>query len=86
MELLKDIIQRKGDKVQFFNFARPLIREPDLVQRWREGRGPAAASCQNTNLCFRALYDGDGKSVRCIVEKQLQQTAAMYLDVGGFGV
>ncbi len=84
VESLENIINQ-GD-VQFFNFARPLIREPNLVGRWLAGEGPSSASCQSTNLCFRALYDGDGKSVRCIVEEQMQQTTAIWKDLTGLGV
>lgn len=42
---------------------RPLIREPDLVKRWREGdRRPA--TCISCNLCFGPVWRGEG--VYCV--------------------
>lgn len=84
VEFLEEIVEE--GKVNFFNFARPLIREPNLAERWLAGEGPAAASCQNTNMCFAALYEGKGKSVRCILDEQMQQAAAMWKELDGFGV
>lgn len=83
-ELLEDIIQ--DGNVDFFNFARPLIREPDLASRWLQGHGPSAAECQNTNLCFRALYDGSGKVVRCVVKEQQQKVGQLLQNFEGLGV
>jgi 2,4-dienoyl-CoA reductase-like NADH-dependent reductase (Old Yellow Enzyme family) len=38
---------------------RPLIREPDLVNRWRSGDRRKAA-CTSDNLCFGPARSGEG--------------------------
>jgi len=38
----------------FFSLSRPLIREPGLVRRWREG-DTSSATCVSCNLCFRPV-------------------------------
>lgn len=40
------------------SMCRPLIREPDLVRRWEQGRREPS-SCVSDNLCFRAAMQGD---------------------------
>jgi 2,4-dienoyl-CoA reductase-like NADH-dependent reductase (Old Yellow Enzyme family) len=50
----------------FISLCRPLIREPGLIKRWREGdRRPAA--CLSDNLCYGPAFDGRG--VYCITEE-----------------
>ncbi|MBW2178958.1 MAG: NADH:flavin oxidoreductase [Deltaproteobacteria bacterium] len=46
-------------EVDFFGLARPLIREPDLPDRWREGRGGASATCISCNGCFGVIMRGE---------------------------
>ena len=48
----------KAGAPQFFGFARPLIREPDLPRRWREGRGAPEAACISCNRCMRGFAKG----------------------------
>jgi len=49
----------------YISLSRPLIREPDLVNRWKSGdRRPAA--CISDNGCFRPAMEGRG--VYCVVE------------------
>ncbi len=72
VERLEGILNRTQGQVDFFNFARPLIREPDLAKRWLEGRGEASASCTNTSLCFRRLTE-TGQPIRCVVLEQMQK-------------
>lgn len=49
----------------YFSMSRPLIREPDLVNRWRSGdRQPAR--CISDNLCFQA--GGSGKGISCLTK------------------
>jgi 2,4-dienoyl-CoA reductase-like NADH-dependent reductase (Old Yellow Enzyme family) len=54
VELLEKILQ-KDDRIDFVSFARPLIREPDLPNRWLEGRGPATVNCISCNLCYNRI-------------------------------
>jgi 2,4-dienoyl-CoA reductase-like NADH-dependent reductase (Old Yellow Enzyme family) len=51
LDLLEEIIHR--DKVDFFGMARPLIREPDLPNRWLEGKS-VESKCISCNNCFNA--------------------------------
>jgi 2,4-dienoyl-CoA reductase-like NADH-dependent reductase (Old Yellow Enzyme family) len=51
----------------YIAMSRPLIREPDLIARWRAGdRRPA--ECKSDNLCFRPGMAGDG--VYCVTAKK----------------
>ena len=53
--------------------SRPLIREPALPRRWRQGdRSPA--TCISCNKCFIPGYKDGG--IYCMVEKKRQQKAA----------
>lgn len=49
----RDVAQRilKETKIAMISIARPLIREPDLPNRWRSGQCNAAA-CTSCNECF----------------------------------
>jgi 2,4-dienoyl-CoA reductase-like NADH-dependent reductase (Old Yellow Enzyme family) len=77
IESLEKIITQA--KVDFFCFARPMVREPDLAKRWLEGRGSPNSECINTNLCFRRLLE-TGEPVRCVVLEQMQKTASALLE------
>ncbi|MDD1752490.1 MAG: NADH:flavin oxidoreductase [Methanotrichaceae archaeon] len=55
------------DVADYITFCRPLIREPDLVKRWRLG-DKRPSQCISCNLCFRRLKEG--KDFRCWAEKQ----------------
>jgi 2,4-dienoyl-CoA reductase-like NADH-dependent reductase (Old Yellow Enzyme family) len=72
VEKLEAILHK--DRVDFFCVARPLIREPGLVNRWQEGRGGPGVDCINSNLCFQHLMR-TGTPVRCVVLEQMQQAA-----------
>ena len=52
----------------YIALCRPLIAEPDLINRWKSGdRRPSV--CKSDNLCFKGGIEGTG--VRCAVrEKQ----------------
>jgi 2,4-dienoyl-CoA reductase-like NADH-dependent reductase (Old Yellow Enzyme family) len=43
----------------FISMSRPLIREPDLVNRWQSGDRRKAA-CTSDNLCFGPARSGEG--------------------------
>ena len=64
--VLIEKISQQG-KVDFFGFARPLIREPDLPNRWLEGIGGEECTCISCNLCFQYLIKGE--MTRCHVEE-----------------
>lgn len=55
-------------KISAVSLARPLIREPDLPNRWKTDRSPA--KCISCSHCFRSAADG---IVTCQVEKALNQ-------------
>ena len=57
----------------YFSMARPLIREPDLIQRWQEG-DRRKSTCLSDNLCNQAARSGEG--LHCVVDqKKKNQTA-----------
>lgn len=50
------------ESVDYISMSRPFIREPDIVNRWREGdRRPSA--CRSDNLCYGPIRSGEG--IRC---------------------
>ncbi|MBI5641233.1 MAG: NADH:flavin oxidoreductase [Nitrospirae bacterium] len=58
------------DGIDYISMARPLIREPQLINRWKEG-DPAAARCISCNGCFKpGLKEG---GIYCVVEKKEAQ-------------
>ncbi|MCX5848665.1 MAG: NADH:flavin oxidoreductase [Deltaproteobacteria bacterium] len=52
--------------VSFFSLARPLISEPNLPQRWLEGRGPATTHCISCNACVFTIKHA---SVTCLFKR-----------------
>jgi 2,4-dienoyl-CoA reductase-like NADH-dependent reductase (Old Yellow Enzyme family) len=50
------------------SLSRPLIREPGLVKRWKEGNRKKA-TCISCNGCFKAAMSPEG--LHCVVEKGL---------------
>ena len=53
-----------------FALSRPLIREPDLVNIWREDPS-YRATCISCNLCFRPGMREGG--IYCVVERKLAE-------------
>ncbi|MCP4629784.1 MAG: NADH:flavin oxidoreductase [bacterium] len=53
----------------YFSMARPLIREPDLINRWKSG-DPSRATCLSDNMCFGPVMKGDG--IYCVTEEKLK--------------
>jgi 2,4-dienoyl-CoA reductase-like NADH-dependent reductase (Old Yellow Enzyme family) len=49
----------KSGTADYFAMSRPLIREPDLVKRWRAG-DLRKSHCASDNLCFRPALAGKG--------------------------
>ncbi len=53
----------------YISLSRPLIREPNLVNRWKSG-DTGKATCLSDNLCFEPARSGEG--LYCVVEKRLR--------------
>jgi 2,4-dienoyl-CoA reductase-like NADH-dependent reductase (Old Yellow Enzyme family) len=51
----------------YISMSRPLIREPDLINRWKAG-DRRRAECRSDNLCFKPGLDGEG--IYCVVQKR----------------
>ena len=56
----------------YISLCRPLIREPDLVNRWKSG-DRRKARCESDNLCFKPAIAGEG--LYCVMERKLQSKA-----------
>ena len=54
----------------YFSMSRPLIREPDLINRWQAG-DRSRARCLSDNLCFRPGMTGEG--IYCVTEKRMDK-------------
>nr|MBF0223015.1 NADH:flavin oxidoreductase [Desulfobulbaceae bacterium] len=58
------------DGLDYVSLARPLIREPGLAKRWREGE-TSAAKCISCNGCFMPGVKEGG--IYCVAEKKEQE-------------
>jgi 2,4-dienoyl-CoA reductase-like NADH-dependent reductase (Old Yellow Enzyme family) len=56
----------------YFSMARPLIREPDLINRWKSG-DRSRATCLSDNMCFGPARKGDG--IYCVTEEKQKRNA-----------
>ena len=54
----------------FISMSRPLIREPDLIKRWKSGDLRKSA-CDSDNLCFGPAAKGQG--IYCVTEARQKQ-------------
>jgi 2,4-dienoyl-CoA reductase-like NADH-dependent reductase (Old Yellow Enzyme family) len=63
------------DGIDYISMARPFIREPQLIKRWKEGdRSPAR--CISCNGCFKpGLKEG---GIYCVVEKKERQKRTLH--------
>lgn len=50
----------------YISMSRPLIREPDLINRWKNG-DLRKAECKSDNLCFNPGFEGHG--VYCVTRE-----------------
>ncbi len=57
----------EDETVDYISMSRPLIREPDLINRWKAGDLRKAA-CISDNGCFRPAVAGKG--IYCVVEEK----------------
>jgi 2,4-dienoyl-CoA reductase-like NADH-dependent reductase (Old Yellow Enzyme family) len=51
----------------YISMSRPLIREPDLINRWRAG-DLSKAACLSDNMCFGPAQKGQG--IYCLTEER----------------
>ena len=51
----------------YISMSRPLIREPDLINRWRAG-DLSKAACVSDNMCFGPAQKGEG--IYCLTEER----------------
>ena len=51
----------------YISMSRPLIREPDLINRWRAG-DLSKAACLSDNMCFGPARKGEG--IYCLTEER----------------
>ncbi len=63
-----------SDGVDFVSISRPLIREPDLVKRWKEG-DRSRAKCISCNQCFKCVLGGLG--LECYVDLSEEDKARL---------
>ena len=62
IERLEEIV--RGGRVDFVALCRPLIREPDLPNRWLEGRGGKTTRCISCNSCiYNMIVHPAGRSL-----------------------
>jgi 2,4-dienoyl-CoA reductase-like NADH-dependent reductase (Old Yellow Enzyme family) len=62
----------------YISLCRPLIREPDLVNRWKSG-DLSKATCLSDNMCFMPAREGKG--IYCLTEERERKKNAE----GGMG-
>ncbi|MGC8660015.1 MAG: NADH:flavin oxidoreductase [Desulfomonilaceae bacterium] len=63
----------KEGKADYISMARPLIREPNLINRWKSGN-TAKAKCISCNGCFETGLQGLG--ISCKIERMLKESGA----------
>lgn len=54
-------------KIEYLSLSRPLIREPDLIERWQRGEC-SPAKCVSCNMCYRTPAH---KCIFCLKEIEL---------------
>jgi len=61
----------RDNVTDYVSLSRPLIREPDLINRWKSG-DTRRSECKSDNLCFKAAKAGKG--ICCAFEKKPDST------------
>jgi len=70
-----DVIEKilAEGSADFVAISRPLIRQPDLPNRWLKGIGGLTADCISCNACIGSLAEG---GVRCIQKERTEHNKA----------
>jgi 2,4-dienoyl-CoA reductase-like NADH-dependent reductase (Old Yellow Enzyme family) len=75
VERLEEIVRQGA--VDLIALCRPLISEPDLPNRWLEGRGSSTTDCISCNSCIHAMIVHPGREapglVTCVFKHDKQQ-------------
>jgi 2,4-dienoyl-CoA reductase-like NADH-dependent reductase (Old Yellow Enzyme family) len=78
VERLEKIVHRPA--VDFISLCRPLISEPDLPNRWREGKGGTGTDCTSCNSCIYdqiiSCRDGNLGVARCLLKEDPRKVKA----------
>lgn len=64
-EVANELVEK--ELADYISLCRPLIREPDLIKRWKRGNTERAA-CIYCNKCFEPTRAGKG--IYCVIENQ----------------
>jgi len=64
-KLAKELVEK--ELADYISLCRPLIREPDLIKRWKRGNTERAA-CISCNKCYEPTRAGKG--IYCVIENQ----------------
>jgi len=68
LDLVEQILKEKG--ADLIAFSRPLIREPDLPNRWLKGIGNRTVECEYCNGCLSSLIN---TGLRCVKKEPQAQ-------------
>jgi 2,4-dienoyl-CoA reductase-like NADH-dependent reductase (Old Yellow Enzyme family) len=78
VDRLEQILQQ--GHVGLIALCRPLISEPDLPNRWLEGRGSSSTDCISCNACIHDMFVHPGSEtpglVRCVFKEDREQYKA----------
>jgi 2,4-dienoyl-CoA reductase-like NADH-dependent reductase (Old Yellow Enzyme family) len=78
VDRLEQILQQ--GHVGLIALCRPLISEPDLPNRWLEGRGSSSTDCISCNACIHDMFVHPGREtpglVRCVFKEDREQYKA----------
>ncbi|MEM2146351.1 MAG: HisA/HisF-related TIM barrel protein [Candidatus Jordarchaeaceae archaeon] len=70
-----DVIEKvlAEGSVDFISLSQPLIREPDLPNKWLKDIGELTVECKSCNNCFMSVISG---GLRCIPEERAEQKSS----------
>jgi 2,4-dienoyl-CoA reductase-like NADH-dependent reductase (Old Yellow Enzyme family) len=86
VERLEAIVQ--AGRIDLIALCRPLISEPGLPNRWREGRGGSGTDCISCNSCLYDMFVHPGREtpglVRCVFKEDRDMHRAAQAWVAGW--